>query len=149
MIFELVHLAMALGGSPSEAVAIANDVRDVVLGAGALPLALDGDDAAARTARLLLTWSHRESRWVTAAKDNAGACGVMQVSTWHLAGLGTSCARVRADRREGLRAGLELMRQLIAACGSVRAGLGSYAAGPCGAAPQLVAWRCHLAGGAC
>jgi hypothetical protein len=148
VIFDLCTLALALAGAsvPStELASIALDVRDVALDGAPL---FAGDDGRARTARLLLVWSWKESAWRTSAEGDKGASlGVMQMNR---AWLGADAARVLVDRRYALERGLALMHHLAVVCGSVRGGLHAYASGTCAGsirARELVQHRCAAAGG--
>ena len=85
--------------------------------------------------------------------DDGAACGVMQTHTPEKILDGATCAKVRADRKLGIRVGVTLMLRKEAECGSLRAGLTAYATS--GACPAkgwtigLVLKRCELAGGVC
>lgn len=99
-------------------------------------------------ARLLFTWSGKESGWTTSAIGDAGkSVGILQVNVMWLGG--HKVADVLKDRMLGLRIGLGVMRDAVKKCGSLRAGLGLYASGKCDGAPGLVHRRCALAGVQC
>lgn len=84
--------------------------------------------------------------------DDGNACGVLQVHTPEKIVPGATCAKVRADRKLGLRVGLTLMLAKAKECGSIRGGLTAFAMrGECpkGWTLPLVVQRCKLAGGVC
>lgn len=105
----------------------------------------DGPDGRQQTARLLLAWSWRESRWNACAIGDGGrSVSLMQVNRMWLA----KGEVVHCDARAGFRVGLRVMRQLVLSCGSVRRGLSAYATGVCKPSPraiEIVTARCALA----
>jgi hypothetical protein len=123
-----------------DAIAAAVDVTDTD------PPLFAGPNGRHETARLLLAWSYRESRWSACAVGDSGrSVSLMQVNRLWLA----EGEVVHCDARAGFRAGLRVMRQLAVVCGSVRRGLHAYAGGLCKPTPkthEIVAARCALAG---
>lgn len=104
----------------------------------------DPDEDRVDTATLTTKWIGWESGGDEKAVGDAGrSCGAGQVQP-HL--VGTTCAALTSSRRFAIRVTVVLMRELVRRCGSVRAGLGAYAGGTCGARAELVARRCRDAG---
>lgn len=115
-----------------------------------------GEEDLERLARLAFTWSYFEASWLTSPpghNDDGAACGVMQVHPAESKGVippEWTCARLRADRVLGYRAGIVVLRAAIARCGSWTAGLTAYSTN--GACPAkgwtiaLVPQRCKAAG---
>jgi hypothetical protein len=72
--------------------------------------------------------------------DQNRACGPLQIHNPELEIAGATCAKVRADRKLGLRVGMARMIRLSKECGSIGAGLTAYAT--YGACPQK-GWVLH------
>jgi hypothetical protein len=119
-----------------------NAADDVIAVVAELPEAERG-----RWARLLFVFAFRESSFEAGAVGDGGlSLGVLQVRRMWIAKYGSTPAKVLASRREGLRVGLALLRDLERECGSLRAGLGAFVTGKCQDGVPLVARRCRDAG---
>lgn len=144
----LAEPAMPRSISYQEVVSISDEIDAVVESEPPLFFVVDGnvDAAKTKTARLLATWSFKETRWQNIVGEPGHSFGPLQVtSVWLFLGPYTE-ASVLAWRPNGIRLGLRTMAHLRDLCGSVHRGLGAFAGRECGDAQGLVAWRCHLAG---
>lgn len=143
-LFFLAHSLAPAHVAPADVIPLVMEVVEVA--SSEPPLAVDEIDplgARVRTARILLVMAIFESAGRTRALGDGGrSCGVLQQQPYWT---GTTCDALRADRRYALRSGLAVMRDAVARCGSIRAGLGLYAGGKCGARPDLVKLRCTIA----
>lgn len=168
MFVLLYTFALALAGkevSSVDAMIAAMDVRHAVLESEPLFERREGemDDGIARyrTARLLLVWSYRESRWKSGAQGDHDASkvphafGVMQIhpEVWAPVLKQKGLTFTSADLLDGetsFKVSLAVLHELKARCGSVKKALHAYASGRCeGTARSFwtVKERCELAGG--
>ncbi len=91
-----------------------------------------GDDGRDRTLALFIEWIGRESAGRVGVKGDGGRSnGRMQIGESWLSLCEVTKEQLLTDGRENIRCGLKVMRHLRDRCGSVRAGLRSYASGPC------------------
>ncbi len=134
-------------------------VRGAECAADAVDVAslLPSETARETWARVIFVWANREGGCYADPKGNADdgrSCGVLQVQEPQRVIDGATCAKVKADRKLGMRVGLALMLTLAKRCGSIGAGLNVYSTGrDCkmgGAKPDapipLVLERLKLAG---
>ena len=113
--------------------------RAVALDPSEPPL-FEGEEEEGRfkTALLLVSIAHHESRWNPRAVNPAGDSGIMQTrSIWWE---GHTREEILSDAELGYRLGLHALRKLKDECGgSALRWLGAFASGKCGGA-QGVAW---------
>lgn len=97
-----------------------------------------GEEGRYKTALLLVSIAHHESRWNPKALNPAGDSGIMQTrSIWWE---GHTRAEILGDAELGYRLGLHALRTLKDKCGgSALNWLGAFASGKCGAA-KATAW---------
>ena len=151
MLASLYMLAMSLthGHAYARCVGAATTIVNVVSrtdAAFAYPrlAAEDPDAARERLGRLLTVWAYHESSYTpSAVGDHGRSVGLLQLSP-SLAG--RSAAELR-NPHTNVEAAIDVLRRLVAQCGSLPRALGAYASGHCGGAPALVARRCAEAGG--
>jgi membrane-bound lytic murein transglycosylase MltF len=147
----LLTLAMALsgGGAKGKAMIAADEVVQIVDNVDATELyphlKNDPEEAKARLARLLISWSYWESTWDhTALGDGGRSCGIMQVNPQTI---GMSCSELRRSPRAGLQAGFRVIRRLNQLCGGLKPALGAYGSGKCGGIKSIVEKRCKISEG--
>ena len=104
-----------------------------------------GEDGRYKTALLLVSIAHHESRWNPKALNPQGDAGIMQTrSLWWE---GHTRADVLADQELGFRLGLHALRSLKETCGgNALRWLGAFASGKCGAAPSVAQGLCGKVG---
>ena len=105
----------------------------------------DGDDGRYKTALLLVSISHHESRWQPGALNSEGDAGIMQTrSIWWE---GHSREEILADEDLGYRLGLKALQHVRAVCGGKALNwLGAFASGKCGGAPAVTYGLCGSVG---
>ena len=98
----------------------------------------EGEDGRFKTALLLISIAHHESRWNPKALNPQGDSGIMQTrSIWWE---GHTREEILADEELGFRLGLHALHTLKDKCGGdALRWLGAFASGKCGGAPK-VAW---------
>jgi len=151
MLFPLFIAAMALL-HPNDTIT-RGYVADAVVHARAVaydeaeePL-FSGEDGRHKTALLLISIAHHESRWNPKALNPAGDSGIMQTrSIWWE---GHTREEILSDAELGYRLGLHALRSLKETCGgSALHWLGAFASGKCGGA-QGTAWNLCSKVGVC
>jgi len=151
MLFQLVHLIATLShGSMSSDNVIDSAIatRDVALEEQTL-LHLNGlDEFADRKASACLaaTWFYRESTFdPTVIGDKGTSFGIPQMKAEHAVLTGIDLVLIRTNKKESIRAGFRLLRHEIKRCKTVSDGLGAYATGICGGAPEKIKHRLNIA----
>jgi len=147
----LLTLAMALsgGGAKGRATVAADEVVNIVDSVDATELYPhlkdNPEEAKARLARLLISWSYWESAWDhNALGDGGRSCGIMQVNP---KSIGMTCNHLRSSPRAGLDAGFRVIRRLNQVCGGLKPALGAYGSGRCGGIKSIVEKRCRISDG--
>lgn len=161
MLSELLALTLVLTNkgalAPEHARSLAEDAAEVAETSDPL---FDGPNGRARTARLLVVWSTRESAGVASVlggcaddkKKSVNTCtsfGRMQMTRVWTKHFGVSVEAILLDGKLALRLALAAMRSLRVTCkGDVKGALRAYASGQCqGRAHVLVENRCKESGG--
>ncbi|GAC1361726.1 MAG: hypothetical protein NVSMB47_14000 [Polyangiales bacterium] len=104
-----------------------------------------GEDGRYKTALLLISIAHHESRWNPKALNPQGDAGIMQTrSLWWE---GHTRAEILADQELGFRLGLHALRSLKETCGgNALRWLGAFASGKCGGAQSVAYGLCGKVG---